>query len=130
MKNLRGSAAIQQAQRDALARGEDNPLFTGGDIMWNNVLMHEIEEIPTLAGVGNASADVEPWFLCGAQALCYGIGQRTRTVEQKKDYDFVSGLGIEILDGLVKTVFGKNDTADQSDPVQHGMLTGYVAVLV
>lgn len=127
MFDLRKDATIRQAQREALGRGKDNPIFTGGDIMWNNVLIHEVEEIPVLLNVGAASAEVEPWFLCGAQALCYGVGQRTMTIEQKDDYDFTTGLAIELMDGMVKTCFGKG-AADRDDPVQHGMLTGYVAV--
>lgn len=129
MKNLREDATIRQAQREALGRGKENPLFTGGDILWNNMLVHEVEEIPTLAGVGNGGADVEPFFLCGAQALCYGVGQRMLTIEQKDDYDFTQGLAIELMDGMTKTVFGKG-ASDRDDPVQHGMVTGYVAVLV
>lgn len=129
-RSLKQDAAIVNARRDAEQRGSRNPLFVGGDIMWDNVLIHEVEEISeycTLTGVGASSAAVEPVFLCGAQAGVYGVGQRVRTVEERDDYDFVTKLGIEIMDGMRKTTFGTG-TNDRDSMIQHGLVTGYVAV--
>jgi N4-gp56 family major capsid protein len=130
MRNLKQDTAIINARQYAEDRGSDNPLFVGGDILWDNVLIHEVEDISslcTLTGVGASTANVEPVFLCGAQAVTYGVAQRTRTVEDRRDYDFVGGLAIEIMDGLKKTTFGVGAN-DRDTLVQHGIVTGYVAV--
>ena len=83
-RDLRNDPVITQAQRDALARGESNPLFTGGDLLWDGMIIREIPEMGLpfaasassvgqvggiLAGVGAASIDVGFNFICGAQAV-------------------------------------------------------------
>lgn len=118
-RDLMADTAFQQALREAGPRGNGNPLFKGGDLMWDNVLIHEVPEISAISGAGAAGIDVEPVYLCGAEALGFGIGSRpspTRLAED--DYEFRKGVGIELLHD-VKKMFWNN--------IQNGVVTGYVA---
>lgn len=117
-RDLKNSTTMQQAMRDALVRGKDNPLFTDGDLVWDGVIVKEVPEIPVISGVGASSINVAPVYLMGAQALGLVWGQRTKTVTKLFDYDDVYGVAISEVRGVAKTMF--NDK-------QHGMLTAYVA---
>jgi hypothetical protein len=81
-RDLMKDTVFASANRDARARENDpektNPIFTGGAVLWEGVLVKEIPEITDrllLTGVGAGSIDVEPVFLCGAGALAYVTGQ-------------------------------------------------------
>jgi hypothetical protein len=117
---------ILAADREARARDvgalKNNPIFTGGELLYRGVIIKEIPEIPVLSGVGNGSADVAVAFLCGRQALAWGLGQEMKSVEDTSDYEFRRGLGIEMLDAYKKIHF------DSSAPKQHGVVTCYMAV--
>lgn len=118
-RDLMADSAFLNAQRDANVRGSDNPLFKGGDLMWDNVIIREVPEIAVISGVGAASIDVEPAYLCGVEALGFGIGQRpipTRLAED--DYQFLRGVGIECKHDIKKMHWNN---------VQNGVVTGYFA---
>lgn len=108
---------------DAEKRGKSNPLFRGGiDLYWDGVVVREIKEIPVLAGVGAAAADVEPIFLCGAQAIGVAWAKRTKTTIRKEDdYGFKHGVGFFEMRGVEKVQYGT------STPIDWGVVTGYVA---
>lgn len=118
-RDLLADTAFLQAQREANVRGKDNPLFRGGDLIWDNVIIREVPEIAVISGVGAASIDVEPAYMCGVEALGFGIGQRpipTRLAED--DYGFLKGVGIEFKHDIKKMFW--ND-------IQNGVVTGYFA---
>jgi hypothetical protein len=75
-------------------------------MIFDGVLYKEIPEITQrllLKGIGAASIDVEPFFLCGQGALAYALGQMPRPTQlEDGDYDFVTGLGIESQYGMAK----------------------------
>ncbi|MEO5365614.1 MAG: DUF4043 family protein [Magnetococcus sp. WYHC-3] len=127
-RDLSTHADMMQANRDAQLRGVDNPLFKGGDLLWDGVVIKEIPEIPTLAGAGAAGIDVSPCFLCGAQAVGVAWAQRTRSTVQKSDYEFQHGVGIQEIRGVEKLRFGTGAT-DTESPRDHGVLTLYVAAV-
>ncbi|TVM02746.1 MAG: hypothetical protein CV087_08765 [Candidatus Brocadia sp. WS118] len=135
MRDLRENSTMAQANREAWTRGESNPLFTGGDLIWDNVVIREIEEISTMIdgstgsnGVwgGSSTADslatgganssrVGVGFLCGAQAIGYGLGKMPRIVRKKEDdYEFNKGVGITLKHDIDKMYFNNK---------QHGMVT-------
>jgi N4-gp56 family major capsid protein len=97
---------------------ESNPIFQDGDLIYDGVIVREIPEIPVLTGVGTASADVSPVYLCGAQALGVAWGQEPRSTTDTFDYGFARGVGIEEARGVSKMVFNDKD---------HGVVTGFVA---
>ena len=70
----------------------------------------------TLATAGNSSIAVEPVFLCGAQALVWGLGQRPEVKRDTWDFDFRNGVGVELKHDVKKAFFNN---------VQHGVVTGY-----
>lgn len=129
MRDLRADTTIAAANREAWARGKDNPLFTGGDLLYDGVIIREIEEITNhvdtewgtgatangLDNGGNGGSRVAMGFMCGQQAVCYGLGQAPMFRRKKEDdYEFNNGVGIELKHDIDKTFY--NDK-------QHGMVT-------
>lgn len=124
-RDLKNDSTIQNANREAWSRmsgfGQQrgqNPLFRGGDLVYDGVIIREIPEIPVLSGVGNSSIDVDRVFLCGAQAVGVAWAKRTRSVTEEKDYKFRHGVGIHEMRGVRKLFFNN---------VQHGVCTIYVS---
>jgi len=132
MRDIKEDTVIQAAMREALPReGEGwkkNPLFRAGDIWWDNVLNTEIPEIDercTLTGVGAASINVVPSFLCGVSALAYVLGQMpTPTKNDETDYQFNTGIGIELQYGVGKVA---KIPAGGTQLKDWGMVTVFVA---
>jgi N4-gp56 family major capsid protein len=119
-----GSGAFRDLKADlattlqnAQERGDGNPLWNDGDLMWDGVVIRKIQEIATIGTVGATSARLEPYFLCGAQALGVAWAQRTKSTTDVRDYGFVKGVGIHEMLGVEKLVFNGKD---------HGVFTGYV----
>lgn len=122
---LEQDPTILQADREARARDsgalKNNPIFTGGELLYRGVMIKEIPEMPVLSSVGSSSADVAVGIFCGRQALAWAVGQEMTAIADERDYNFRRGLGIKMLDGYKKIHFGDS-------PVQHGVVTVYMAV--
>lgn len=127
-RDLKSDPVITQAQRDVSLRMQNEKLFKGGDIEWDGIIFKEIEDIPVLTGVGSGTPaiDVAPVFLCGAQALGYGIARRWRSAEETFDYGRKKGVAIMEMGGIDKMLFGTGSD-DTDDPVDHGVVTGFFA---
>lgn len=137
-RDLKADPTMYQANRDARNREnsdptKNNPIFTGGGLVYDGIIYLEIPEITQrllLKGIGNSSIDVEPVFLCGQGAFAYALGQMPRPTQlEDGDYDFITGLGIEAQYGVGKiakaplTVSG----ATVGDLVDWGVVTGFVS---
>jgi len=139
-RDLKDDAVIQNAQRDALARGQDNPLFKAGDIIWDGVIIREVPEISefidpaagtwgaastadSLKIAGAAGARVGVSFMLGAQALGIAWGKRMKTTTDTRDYGFIKGFGVEEFRGVEKLLFQTGTTNE----VDHGVVTIYSA---
>lgn len=117
---------LETLHQNAGVRGDGNPVFRPGDLIWDNVVIREIPEISSLladvepfATGGASSGKVEPAFLCGAQAVGYGLGQRPRiVVDMDKDYKFQPGVAVELKHDIDKMVFNDKD---------HGVVTVFVS---
>jgi N4-gp56 family major capsid protein len=120
------NSTVTQANRDARTRGIDNPLFTGGSLLWDGVIVREIPEIAALTGVGAGSIDVDPCYLVGAQALGIGWAQRTKSTTNTRDYGFLHGVGVSEIRGIEKMTFGSG-AGDTDDYKDHGVCTGFFA---
>lgn len=122
--------ALAQLNREAWVRaqGENNPLFTGGDLISDGLIIKEVPEITSLAGTPGASGttSVAPAYLVGAQALGYALALRSKVIEDTDDYGEVNGAGIKMLDQVAKLYFGAG-AADTTTPKQNGIVTGYFA---
>jgi hypothetical protein len=122
--------ALAQLNREAWVRaqGENNPLFTGGDLISDGLIIKEVPEIAALAGTpgSGGSVSVAPGYLLGAQALGYGVALRSKMIDQEDDYGEVNGAGIKMLDKVQKLYFGSG-SSDTTTPKQNGVVTGYFA---
>lgn len=125
-RDLKDDSTITQAQREAMTRGDDNVLFTGGDLIWDGMVIMEIDDWPVLEGVGAGSIDVTRAVLCGCQAIAYGVAKRTKTTTKEFDYGDKHGVSVAVMDSVKKMLFGSGDT-DTDDLKDHGMVTGYFA---
>ncbi len=125
---------LQTSHQNALPRSKDNILFQDGDLVWDGVIIREVPEIgnfidgnntlststdwSSLATAGDSSGRVSPIFLCGQQAIAYGMGQKPRIiVDSDYDYEFQPGVACELKLDIDKAFFNN---------VQHGMVTNYV----
>ncbi len=128
-RDLKDNATIRQAQREVSLSKQNNKLFQGGDLEWDGMIIHEVDDMTTLSGVGAAGIDVGGVFLCGCQAFGLGIAKRWNTVEKKEtDYDNERGYAIRAIDGLDKMTFGTG-SGDTDDLKDHGVVTGYFAAV-
>jgi hypothetical protein len=84
---------------------QNDGIFLGGDIDYDGVLIHEVDDMPLLTGVGNGGINVAPAFLCGVEALGWGIKSRFSSREDKDDYGQVMGIGMIGKWGLKKLVY-------------------------
>lgn len=120
-------ASLATIHSNAEVRGQGNPLFNDGDLLWDGIIVREIPEMGVLADVGDsASVDVAPVKICGAQALACAWAQRTTTRTEVFDYGAQHGVAIQEIRGIAKMSFGKG-SSDTADLVDHGIFTGYFA---
>ena len=123
---------------------KSNPLWTDGDLVWDGVIIREVPEIAdkvdaidgstttlNLLTGGASSARVATNFLCGAQALGFGLGQRPRIiVDREYDYEFQPGVAVECKHDIDKAFFDAHSSGTSSKHIQHGMVTVYTAAAV
>lgn len=127
--------SLGTAHQNAGPRSQKNPIFRDGDLVWDGVIIREVPEIDTLVTAtdgtlstlnlltgGASSARVAPSFLCGQQAVGFGLGQRPDIIVDKTyDYGFRPGVAIECKHDIDKSFFNS---------VQHGMVTVYCAAAI
>lgn len=124
---------------------EKNPLWTGGDLVYDGVI---IKEVPEIANFIDGDSSGSPWdgvwganatgdnlatsgasttrvgvnFFCGAQAVAFGIGRMAEFKRRKEDdYEHQSGVGVSMKHDI-KKIFYNNK--------QHGMITSFVSAAV
>lgn len=127
-RDLKNDATITQAQRDVSLKMENERLFKGGDIVWDGIIFKEIEDIGVLSGVGASAIDVAPVYLCGAQAIGYGVAERWKSAEELFDYGRKKGCAIMEMGGFDKLTFGTG-SGDTDDLKDHGVVTGFFAAV-
>lgn len=143
-RDLGQDTAMQQANRDARPRDVmDNPLFVGGSLIWDGVIIREIPEMDLpaaatdtsiainggiLAGQGAGGIDVGFNFLCGAQALGVAWARRLKSTTDVRDYGFRHGVGVQEIRGIEKLMFGTGAT-DTANLKQNGVLTLFTAAV-
>ena len=105
-------ASWSQAQREAKAAGDSNPIFTDALGQWNNTIIHEHERVATTAVWGSGLN------LNGAAALFMGIQAGAIAYAKKKvwnektfDYGNKVGFCIGAIYGVSKSVFNSADNA-------------------
>ncbi len=138
-RDLKLDSTIAQANREARPRDvKANPIFSDGDLLYDGVIIKEIPEIDifidgdgtgspwdgvwganaagdSLATGGDGSSRVGVGFLCGAQAVAFGIGRMASFKRRKEDdYEHLAGVGVTMKHDI-KKIFYNNK--------QHGMVT-------
>jgi hypothetical protein len=139
MRDLKSDPIMYQANRDARERESgattNNPIFTGGGLVYDGVYYLEIPEITQRlllkgVGAGGPAIDVEPVFMLGQSAIGYALGQMPRPTQlEDGDYDFITGMGIEAQYGVAKVAKAPLSTlnATVGDLVDWGLVTGFVS---
>lgn len=108
LRDLKQSDKWINAQKDANIRGEDNPLFSGADGIWDGVIIYSHESIP-ITTTGATSANVGHALLLGAQAGIWAVSKKLYWKEKAFDYDNQQGFAGGIIHGFKKTVFNSQD---------------------
>lgn len=105
-------AAWAQAQREAVARSADNPIFTGAEGMWDGCVLHKHKRVATALNWGTGAN------LNGATALFLGVGAAGIAYAKKKiwnektfDYGNKVGFCVGAIYGVTKAVFNSADNA-------------------
>ena len=105
-------------QKAAMQGGKysENPIVTGGNFVYNNVIVHEWSYLPIIVGTPNsgAVANFRGAVFCGAQAAVIGFGQKSQSskmswVEELFDYENQLGVAAGMICGVKKTVFNGVD---------------------
>jgi len=135
---------LDSRHQNALPRDiKDNVLWTGGDLVYDGVIIKEVPEIDTfidgdssgspwdgvwganaasgdgLDNGGTSSARLGVGFFCGAQAVAFGLGRLPSFKRRKEDdYEHLNGIGITMKHDIKKTFYNNK---------QHGMITSFHA---
>ncbi len=128
-RDLMKDPIITGSLQYAWNRGQDNPLFTAGDILYDGVIIREIPELVLLTGAGGGGIDVGANYLCGAQAVGVAWAQKTKPITNERDYGFFSGVGVMEIRGVAKLRFGTDAVVDTTKPVDNGVFTLYSSAL-
>lgn len=127
---IHSDTLFQAAQREARERSKDNPLFRGADFLWNGIIIRSIPELPLVAAstVSAAAVQTTAGYLCGAQALGYGLAKRWTSKTETFDYGDKVGVAIEQIYGIEKLTFGSG-SGDRDDLKQHGVVSIWTAAV-
>lgn len=125
-RDFRSDAAVLSANSNGRPREagwQKNPMFSGGDLVWDGMIVREVPELPVLTAVGTSSSDVAASYLCGAQAIGAGWAQRTKTTTNVRDYGYMHGVGLQEIRGIGKLCFGRDPTTDTTTLVDQGIFS-------
>ena len=106
--NLRQDPVWNQAQREANARGNENPIFSGALGVYNGIIIHEHEYIYR-TNDGSGAAYVARNILCGQQAGVLAWGAPVAWVEKTFDYGNAFGVSCGATFGCIKPLFNSVD---------------------
>lgn len=126
-RDLTSDPVIVQSRSLALPRGENNPIFQDGDVLYDGVIVKEIPEFLTIPGAGSGGVDVGICTLCGAQALGVAWAQRAKTRDNVRDYGFMHGVGIQEIRGIGKLRFGTDPAGELTLPKDNGVVSVFVS---
>ena len=81
---------------------ETNPIFQGGDLVYNGIIIREIPEIALLGNLGASSASVGQAFLCGQGAVAVAYAKLATPRVQTFDYEMQNNVAIVEIRGQAK----------------------------
>jgi len=107
--DLKQDTTWNNAQQNANIRGNGNPIFDGALGIWDNVIIHEHENIPLVNNFGVSSSPGSKCLFLGAQSLLWAWGKRPTVVAKKFDYDEQEGYATGMIYDVAKPVFNSLD---------------------
>lgn len=116
---------MESKWENAQPRADTNPLFSGPtSILADGVVVREIPEIASFMSTAATPVQIEPVYLCGAQALGIAWAKTLRTTLRKEDdYGYQNGVGFEEIRAVNKILWNQGQTTAKD----WGMVTGFVA---
>ncbi len=125
IKDLRKETAWLQAQREANLRGNENPIFSGAEGIWDGVILHSCELLHRRTGAGGildseffdstsdacySGTTVARALFCGAQACGLAWGKLPVWTDGYKDWQKTKwGTHTNMLMGFKKMRFNNED---------------------
>jgi N4-gp56 family major capsid protein len=94
--------------RNAGARGYDNPLFSGGQVTQDGLVIHEFRHVYHASTWGSGAVAGQRVLLCGAQALGLADLGAPEWDEETYDYGNSQGIAISKILGMLKPRFYSN----------------------
>ena len=99
---------ILEAYQNAWWRGEDNPLFTGAELIYDGLIIYEHDGVYR-TNDGSGSAYIARNLLLGQQSGCYAVAKEPYWREKLHDYDNQYGIATGLIYGFAKTAFNSED---------------------
>lgn len=143
---LQADSEVQQANREARARNLDNPIFTGGDLLYDGIIIKKVPDMKKFIdgdstssafdgvwGANAASGDgldnggasgtrVGVGFLCGTQAQGFGLGRMPSFKRRREDdYQHQNGVGLAMKHDIKKMFYNNK---------QHGVVTVFYSAVL
>lgn len=140
-RSLQQDSEVLDANQEARKRGIDNPIFTGGDLLYDGVIIKKVVDFKkfidgdssgsafdgvwganatsgdSLATGGASSSRVAMGLFCGTQAVGFGLGKMANITRRKEDdYGFNHGVGIQVKHDIKKMFYNNK---------QHGVVTSF-----
>jgi N4-gp56 family major capsid protein len=100
----------QQAQREAMPRGSDNPIFSGALGMWDGVILYAHPNVSRALNANSPAVYVGKAVLMGAECMAHAFGQHPELVVKSFDYDNQFGTAISFVTGYKKSDLDNTDT--------------------
>jgi hypothetical protein len=121
-RDLSNDTAILAANTNARAREGDgmnsNPIFQGGDMIYQGIIIHKIPELTPAktggTGAGLAGRDICQAFLCGQMSVALAYSKKPEPRQESRDYKHRNGVAIIEIRGQKKVSF---------NGVQYGVVT-------
>jgi N4-gp56 family major capsid protein len=107
--DLKTSAPFQQAQREAQARGKDNPIFKNATAIIDGVVIHAHKDVFVANNGGGGSQRYCVGAFLGAQSMCIGFGEKVNMVEEEEDYKEFQKFAVRWTAGYKKPKFNGKD---------------------
>jgi N4-gp56 family major capsid protein len=140
MSALKTNAIILDGFKDAAARGDDNPIFKGGDtFLYDGVIVKSHPAAPYLkpadvSGLANfeaitgtgtqAAVPIARAVLCGRQAAAFAQCDNKEGWQEKTfDYGNKSGVATGLLGGIAKTAFKEKGASAGDKPTDFAVIT-------
>jgi len=110
LRDLRSDPVWVSAQENANVRGEDNPILSGSEGIYDGVIIYAHERV-TITPTGDAGANVGHALLLGAQAGAFAVGGEQEWNEETFDYKNKTGFEVGSIFGIAKSQFDTEDFA-------------------